>query len=916
MLTVTDLRVEDLTDPLGLDVARPRFIWGFEATAARSVRQTAYRVAVASTDERLAQGEADIWDSGRVESRQNAGVAYGGPPLASATSYAWRVWVWPSGDAHPDSAGARWETGLFHPRDWRAAWIGVGPDELRWWAPTDGYERAISLPLIRRDFTLHRPIRRARAYICGLGQFELRLNGVKCGDRLLEPGWTNYDKTCLYAVHDVSRLVRTGANAIGVMLGNGFYNVVREPGRYMKIGAERNAPERTVGQGDPVVIAQLLLEYEDGATEWIGSDATWSVNSGPIVYSDVYGGEDYDARREHPGWDAPGFDEDGRWSAVSVVPGPGGRLRAEVTPPNRVMGIVRPVHWGEPEPGVFVADLGENIAGWMRLTMDGGAAGDRITLTPGELLDERGLVRQELEQRPGERMCFRYIKKGDREESWAPRFSYTGFRYVQVDGAQPRDMASSGYLPTDRPALTSLAGELIHPDLPAAGEFACSAPLWDSIHALIRRAILCNTKSVLTDCPHREKLGWLEEVHLMAPSILYNVEAAPLFRKIAGDIADSQRDDGLVPSIAPEYAVFQGGFRDSPEWGGASVIVPWYLYNWQGDQRILEQHYDVMARYVAYLSARAADGLVGHGLGDWADVGPHPPFAQNTPVPLTATSMYHYLLRIMRETALLLGRDHAARIYEELADRARVAFRDAFVDPATGQIGTGSQTSNGMSLALGLVDRASAPAILDHLCADIRGRGYHTTSGDVGHRFVLMALADNDRSDVIASMLRQTDYPSYGYQVAHGATTLTEFWDGPTRGLSQNHFMLGHVEEWFYRHLAGIARDYDGRDTNGTTVTIQPYIAPGVAWVHARHRLPQGDVRVRWRSDGSRAVRVEVDLPANSEARVRIPTSDPTSVRESGGPVDGADGVAVAEPEARHVWLRVGSGRYVFDAAL
>lgn len=903
MFMIQDLRVEDIANPIGLDDACPRFSWRFaNIEGKRGLSQSAYRLTVWNDD-------STVWDSGKVASAENAFIGYGGTDLQSQTTYFWRVRAWMD-DVEIVSETARWTTGLIGQEEWNgASWIGADPKwEMPQWQVSEGYVNAKPLPLLRTEFDVSKPVRSAYAYICGLGHYELRFNGSKVGKDVIEPGWTHYNKSCFYKMYDLTGSLLKGSNAIGVMLGNGFYNVQREPGRYMKGGVERDQPVHNVVQDDPKLIMQVVIRYEDGTESRIFSNREWRVAPGPIVYGCIFGGEDYDARKEQAGWDEPGFQVSALWAEASLRPAPGGVLIAERIPSQKISTTFTPIKWTEPEPGVYVADLGQNFSGWFSITLDGGQPGSKVIVTPDELLNEHGLPMQEL--CPGQ--YYAYTKKGTGDEQWQPRFTYTGFRYVRIEGAVPLSLSDNN---RDLPVITHFEGQVIAPDAPSAGTFECSNPMWNRIHEIIHWAMISNMKSVFTDCPHREKLGWLEEVHLVGPSMMYNYELPNLFRKSVADMAEAQRENGLVPDIAPEYAVFSEGFVDSPEWGSACVLVPWYLYNWYGDERILRQSYSMMVRYKEYLRGTADNGIVKHGLGDWGDVGPNPPYAQNTPVAVTATGFYHLVLRIMSHVSRLFGEHEESDLNEALAEEVRTAFHDAFYDPISGKYATGSQTATAIALTMGLVDSNMQTKVLNDLVEDVAFRGFHTTSGDVGHRFVLMALGDGNRSDVIARMLDQTESPSYGYQVMHGATALTEFWNGPTEGASQNHFMLGHIEEWFYRHLAGIKREYDGRGRSEGELTVAPYLAEGIQWVNASHVLPQGTLNVAWMLEEGNRLSLKLEIPPNAVACVHLPTNHAVEATEGGLTVSQAEGVTVVEKRERHLVMRVKSGRYHFMTA-
>lgn len=744
--------------------------------------------------------------------------------------------------------------------------------------------------LLRKSFDAPRTVKRATAYVCGLGHYELHLNGRKVGNRLLEPAWTNYRKTCLYSTYDVTDRIQAGPNALGLLLGNGMYNVVG--GRYAKF---------TGSFGPPKAIVQLELEFIDGTSARILSDNSWKASESPITFSCIYGGEDYDARKEQPGWDTAQFTDNPRWTPVTLAPSPGGLLRSQMMQPIIVKKTIPPIAQPRLIPGGCIYDLGQNFSGWIRVTVQG-PAGSTIRFIPAERLQGDRAD----QSTSGGPTYFQYTLKGNGRETWSPRFSYTGFRYIRVEGATPAGPDA----PANLPVIEHLEGQFLYPDVDTVGEFACSNNLLNRTHQIINQAILSNMKSVLTDCPHREKLGWLEEVHLMGPSIMFNYDVPALYAKIARDMAEAQLDTGLVPDIAPEYPVFAGGFRDSPEWGSACVIAPWLVFQRYGDKQILADHYAMMQRYVAYLGAQSKDYLVSHGLGDWYDIGPKQPGpSQNTPMAVTATIFYYHNATLLQQIATLLGKPDDARRYADLAAQIRSSFNQRFFHPDTHQYATGSQTANAMALIFNLVDPDRRPLVLANLIKDIRNHANHTTAGDVGHLFVLRALADANRSDVIFDMASRTDHPSYGYQVEHGATSLTEAWDGPTRGASQNHFMLGHIEEWFYRGLAGIHFDL----ALPQPITIRPSLVGDLTWARARYDSPLGRIVSDWKLDHGKLT-LAVTIPANASALIHLPTSDPNAIAESGKPIASSQDVQFLQRDNAAAVFRVGSGSYVFTS--
>lgn len=891
VLVPTDLRCESLENPLGIDSLHPRLSWKLRPSnpALRGLRQSGYRIVVASSAEILAQDKGDLWDTGKIASAQTGQIEYIGKPLAANERYFWKVQVWePGGSVSSWSDTDSWTMGLLRPDDWKAKWIAAGQEPSSETSSKGSVERP--LPIFRRSFRLTKPIVRAVAYASGLGQFELRINGAKISDDVMTPGWTAYRKTVFYNSYDVTSVLKTGENAAGVLVGNGMYNVPDTEGRYTKF---------TGSFGQPKAIVQIEIRYADGTKEVVASDSSWKQSPGPITFSSTYGGEDYDARQEQPGWDAPGF-ADENWRPAVEVSGPGGVLASQKNFPIRVMKIFKPVKQTTPAPGVLVYDLGQNFAGWPQITVSG-SAGQTLKLIPGELLDETGRVTQRSSGGP---MYFSYTVRGSGNETWHPRFTYYGFRYVQVEGAK------SGEAPADRPVIKSLEGQFTYSSAPVVGIFSTSNRLFDQIHELIDAAIRSNMQSVMTDCPHREKLGWLEETHLLGPSLMYNFDLSRLYAKIADDMRDSQLADGLVPDIAPEYVVFEKGFRDSPEWGSAAVLDPWLAYQFYGDREIVSQHYETMRRYVDYLSSRAENHIVGYGLGDWYDIGPgEPGESKLTSRGVTATAIYYLDLQVLQKAGKLLGKSDDSQKYAALAAEVRKSFNSKLFDPETNQYDTGSQTANAMPLAVGLVEESRRGAVLESLIQDIRKHGNHVTAGDVGFHFVVQGLTEGGRSDVLYDMLSRTDSPSYGYQLSRGATTLTEAWDTDPHS-SQNHFMLGHAEEWFYRGLAGI--NFDLSQPPDSRIEIKPAPVGDVASAQADYESVVGSIHSAWtRKDGK--LTLDVTIPPNMTATIYVPAKDGEKVLESGDRLNQAKGVKLLRTTANALVCHVSSGQYRFE---
>jgi hypothetical protein len=830
------LQCEARTNPLGIDTPRPRLSWILES-AENGQRQTAYRILAATKAALLGPGKADLWDSGEVASDESVNLEYAGQALGSGQRCYWLVQVRDRDGQWSTSATAEWTMGLLAPSDWHASWIGAPGG-----APVPG-----PLPLLRQEFDVAKPLRRALLHVSGLGQHEVSLNGAAVSDHLFAPAWSDYRQRVYYESFDVTRLLRSGRNAVGVMLGNGMYNVTG--GRYAKF---------TGSFGPPKLIFQLALEFEDGSTARVVSDESWKTAPGPVMFSCIYGGEDYDARREQPGWDQPGFD-DSRWQHAARMEGPGGRLEAQFSPAVRVIQTYPTVAISEPRPGVYVYDLGHNFSGRPALKVHG-AAGQKVRLITGEILNANGLADQHA---TGDPVWFEYTLKGGGPENWAPRFAYTGFRYVQVEGVKPDE----------------IRGEFLYADAARSGAFSSSSELLNRIHELIVQAIRSNLHNVLSDCPTREKLGWLEQVHLMAAGLCYNFDLRTMLAKIAADTRDAQLVNGMVPDIAPEYVVFADGFRDSPEWGSTAVLAPWQAWTWYGDRRPVEASFETIERYLAYLDSRSEHGILSYGLGDWFDIGPGAPgMSKLTPRGITATAVYYQDLTTAVEEAQLLGRTEAQKRFQAKADAVRAEFQRRFYDPAKHSFTGGSQTANAMPLVTGLAPEEARAALVEHIADDVRGRGNHTSAGDIGYHYVLSALAAGGRSDLIYAMATTPDAPSYASQLARGATSLTEAWDANPEA-SQNHFMLGHIEQWLYEWLAGIAAEPGTRAWR--RVILQPHPVGDLVSAGASYDSPRGRIECHWKRAGAE-IAIDAVLPPGVSGEVRQPDGTVRARLESG----------------------------------
>ncbi|MBI2421637.1 MAG: family 78 glycoside hydrolase catalytic domain [Candidatus Hydrogenedentes bacterium] len=762
--------------------------------------------------------------------------------------------------------------------------VAGGSDaEVVWEGPWIAGEGA-TLPLLRKTFTVQdKAVTEATAYVCGLGHFDFFVNGAKCGDHVLDPGWTNYRKTCMYVPFDVTGLLKPGPNAVGVMLGNGMYNVTGE--RYTKFKGSF---------GEPKLILQLEIRYADGSVETVHTDDTWRSAPSPIIFSCIYGGEDYDARMEQPGWDTAGFD-DAQWGGVRIVEGPGGVLREQDSPPIKVAETLRAVGVEKRAPGEYIADLGWNLSAQPVLKVSG-AAGQSVTIQVSELPDG-----------PWKGHSYTYTLKGGGEEVFRPRFTYFGFQYLFISGADlPEDASGT------RPVLLEAGADFITSSARPVGAFECDHALLNDIEAMITRSVRSNLQSVLTDCPHREKLGWLEVSHLMGPSIAYHFDISGLYRKICRDTAESQLESGLVPDIAPEYTRFGGGFFESAEWGSASVQLPWFLYRWYGDEEILARQYDTMARYTRYLAGtRNEQGLARGGLGDWYDWTPekgHAGEAQLTPIALTATAMLYDNARILARVAGLQGKGAEHEAFTALAAEVRGDFLRAYYHPQTHSVSTGSQAALACGLYFGLVPNEDRGAVLEQLVQSVESMAYRPTVGEVCFRFLVQSLAEGGRSDVLYRILDRTDPPGYGCMLrVYNLKTLSEQWDKP--GSSLNHCMFGQIQEWFQGYLVGIRQVEEG--AGFARLRIGPTPVGGVNAASGHFDGPRGRIEVAWtRSEDGFTLRVTV--PEDTTADIVLLKAWGSAIRESGKSLQEARGIGAVLVRDTETIVTVKPGTYHF----
>jgi len=882
------LRCEYLTDPLGIDVRQPRLSWILQHSE-RGQLQTAYQVVVASNSSLLEPGKADLWDSGKVASDNSTQVVYAGKPLASGMTYYWRIRTWDKSDRpSPLSATAQFDTALFSPGDWKAQWIGGNG-------------------LLRKEFQIAGGIKRARVYVSAVGYYELHLNGEKVGINVLDPGWTTFEKRNLYSTYDVTSQLKAGANALGIMLGNGW-SVMEK-----RLGETFATPYTS-----PTLLLQLDIDLQDGKRLTVASDGTWKTADSPLVNNSLYDGEIYDARRESPSFDRPGFN-DASWAMAQVMKPKVGTLSAQMMPPIRVVDTLVPTKVMNPQPGVYVYDFGQNFSGWAQLRVKG-PRGAAVRMRFSELAYENGMINRENIRRA--RAEDTYILRGEGLEVYEPRFTYHGFRYVEVTGFP------------GTPSIDSIRGRVVHTNVEPTGSFVSSNPTLNAIQKNLRWGLLTNLHSVQTDCDQRdERMGWMGDLQTTAETALMNFDMASFYTNTIRNIRDIQGEDGTVTDTVPHK---YGGRPADPAWGTAYPHLVWFMYQYYGDRRALEENYDGVKRYVEFLRSRAPDNILRYSYyGDWIAI-------KRTPGEFVSDFYYYQDVTTLAKMADVLGKTSDHDQYTQLAAQIKEAFNREFLNRKTGTYANGTQTAHAMALYLDLVpegkrddteNRTIKGLVESNLTQDVvYENDTHVTTGFIGVKYLLPTLTKMGRSDLAYELAAQTTYPSWGYMVANGATTLWELWNnkvGPSMN-SHNHPMLGSVGGWFYQALGGINPDPNAPGYR--RILIRPQIVRDLASASGTIETVRGLVTSSWTHTSGR-VRLEVTVPVNSEAQVVIPKDEEMGevvVREGGRAVwekgafvpgtpgvksgaEGALGVSFLSPVKKGISFEIGSGHYVFE---
>jgi len=881
-VSVGTLSVEYKQNPIGIDVLKPRFNWQLTSER-RNVHQTAYEIQVAATESELAAGRKLIWDSTRVTSDDSVNRVYDGPILKSGQRYFWHVRVWDeSATASAWSETSYFEMGLLSASDWKTNWIE--PD-LK-----EDVSRSQPSPFLRGIFKVNGAVRSARAYVTSHGLYELHLNGQRVGDQLFTPGWTSYHKRLQYQTYDVTSLLKRGDNAAGAILGDGWYR------GNIGFTGQRNVYGSRLG-----LLLQIQIQYEDGRQEVVGTNANWKAATGPILMSEIYHGETYDARLEKSGWDSSTYD-DKEWGAVKVAEYPNDILIAPAGPPVRRSEELTPIAILKTPAGDTVADMGQNMVGWVRLKVQG-PAGTVVTVHHAEVLDKQGNIY--VENLRAAKQTIQYTLKGDGVETFEPHFTFQGFRYVSIQG-YPGELTPQ-----------SLTGIVIHSAMTPTGDFETSNQLINKLQHNIVWGQKGNFLDVPTDCPQRdERLGWTGDAQVFSRTAAFNMDVAGFYTKWLKDVAADQLESGSVPYVIPDVL----SAKDRPAggaagWADVAVIIPWTMYLTYGDKRMLELQYDSMSKWIEYMRKRAGDDYIWDGdyhFGDWlafATTRPDYPGA-TTGKDLIATAFFAHSTDLMRRIALVLGRQNDANRYGELFEKIRHAFQREFVTEA-GRVGEGTQTAYVLALEFDLLSENLRPVAAKRLAQEVRERK-HLTTGFLGTPYICHVLSRYGYLTEAYLLLNREDYPSWLYPVKQGATTIWERWDGQKpdgsfqdKGMNSfNHYAYGAIGDWMYQVVAGL--DIDPAAPGYKHILIQPQPGGGLTHAKASHATMYGQVSSDWQiKDGQFTLSVEI--PANTRGTVRLPKAPVGKVTEGGKPLTDA-GIQ----DGGDVVVEIGSGKYVF----
>ena len=901
-ITVKDLTCEYLDNPLGVDVLHPRFSWKI-ISGERGVSQTAYQVVVDENPNDINKETGKIWDSGKVISDGTVNIEYDGIPLRSNKKYSWKVKVWNNKNDAVWSEIASFHTGILEKTDWKAKWI------------TTKEKITDASPLMRKEFTVGKKIKQAYAFVTACGFYEMYLNGQKVGDYVMDPAITDYRKTVLYSTFDVTKILKQGNNVIGAMLGNGAYNKRKIEGRYSWGGGD-------TGLGNPSYFLQLIITFDDESQQLIVSDDSWKYTWGPVTFNNIYGGEDYDARKEINGWQESGFNVQ-NWESAAISPNPGGKLKSQLMPPIKVTETIQPVAFTNITPGVYLYDLGQNIAGWWRIKVKG-SPDVTLRIRGAETLND-SLFAKPLEEGDVPSTKFRYHSqvwtdytlKSNESETYEPLFFYSGFRYIEVATSDKQNLDD-----------IKVEGRVVHTALKRNGTFTSSEPLLNKIHEAGLWSQKGNTVGYPTDCPHREKGAYNGDGQVIAETSMHDFQMAAFYTKWLNDMRDAQEENGRIPNTSPTLV---GGMGGGVAWGSAYILIPWWMYHYYNDERVLTEHYPTMKRYIDYLRNLAKTDknpqepyIVNdfdsywYSLGEWCAPGQ----SDGPNHPVVNTFYYYYNTTLMAQIARKLGKTEDAQQFSSLSDTIKNAFNNTFFNKETALYGTDKtyQTYQLLALLGNLVPEGYRQKVMNTIVDDIvNKRDGHLNTGIIGTKYLWTTLSKEGLDNLTFDVATQTTFPSYGYWLKNNSTTLLEEWSGKN---SHNHEMFGTITEYFYKYLAGIQSPMEGKTSIGYKhIYLEPHVPEKLNSVEASLETVAGKVAASWEKSAN-SFRYKVSIPANTTAIVILPTFDfqNSTITEGNTKIWGDDkfisgnpGIESIKKDKNHYEIAVESGNYTFE---
>ena len=858
---------EYLVNPIGIDKVHPRLRWQMDDER-NAAYQKAYRIIVGTDSGSVAMGKGNLWDTQKVNSDVML-VNYKGKELEPLQKYYWSVQLWDSGDNEsPLAKVASFETGFLGKKNWEGKFI----------SDTDDIELKPA-PYFRKEFKPAGKVKKARAYIAAAGLFEFSINGKKVGDHMLDPMYTRFDKRILYVSYDVTKQLQQEEITLGILLGNGWYN--------HQSTAVWNFHEAH-WRGRPKYCLNLYITYENGESEVVVTDKDWKTSLSPVIFNSIYTAEHYDARLEQIGWNTPDFD-DSSWKAAIEVENPTEKLVAQAMHPIRITEKITPVNFKKVNDQQYVYDLGKNISGVSQLKVKG-EKGTVLRLKHSEILGEDGLADQsniDVHYRPTDDsdpfQTDIFILKGEGEEVFMPRFNYKGFQFVEVNSSKPVDLKSE-----------SLTGMRMYSDVPVAGQIQSSDSLVNNIWEATNSSYLANLFGYPTDCPQREKNGWTGDAHIASETGLYNFDGITIYEKWLADHRDEQQPNGVLPAIIPTHA-WGYSWANGPDWTSTIAIIPWNIYLFYGDTTLLADSYESLKLYVDHIAEIDSAGLTDWGLGDWI------PVADVTPKELTSSIYYYVDVTILAKAAKLFGETEDYKKYTKLSEEIKTGINNKYLDTDNGIYGSGFQTELSVPLFWGIVPDDIQSKIAGQLQKKVLADNKHLNVGLLGTKAILNALSENGYADLAYEVAMQDSYPSWGWWIKNGATTLFENWPIDAKSdISRNHIMFGEIGAWFYKALGGIKPDPE--KPGFKNVLLNPHFVNGLDEFEAKHQGPYGEIISSWKKDGDEII-YEVIIPANSTATLNVEASR----------INKADGsVASFNKMEDNYVIKLASGRHAF----